>query len=49
MRDGEFTNRLQEAEFYADEKLAKNELTKFDEPDEYEIRKIIVSMKFDEE
>lgn len=49
MRDGEFTNRLQKAEFYADEKLAKNELTKFDEPDEYEIRKIIVSMKFDEE
>ena len=49
MRDGEFTNRIQEAEFYADAKLAKNELTKFDEPDEYEIRKIIVSMKFDEE
>lgn len=49
MRDGEFTNRLQEAEFYADEKLAQNELAKFDEPDEYEIRKIIVSMKFDEE
>lgn len=47
--DGNMSDRLQDAEFYADEKLAKNELSKFDEPDEFEIKKILVSMKLDGE
>lgn len=47
--DGNMSNRLQDAEFYADEKLAKRMLSTFDEPDEFEIKKIIVSMNFDGE
>lgn len=47
--DGNLSDRLQDAEFYADEKLAKKMLSTFDEPDEFEIKKIIVSMNFDGE
>lgn len=47
--DGNMTDIFQDAEFYADEKLAKNELSKFDEPDKFEIKKILVSLNFDVE
>lgn len=47
--DGNMSDRLQDAEFYADEKLVKRMLNTFDEPDKFEIKKIIVSMNFDGE
>ena len=47
--DGNMSDRLQDAEFYATEKLAQNELSKFDEPEEFEIKKILVNLSFDGE
>lgn len=47
--DGNMSDRLQDAEFYATEKLAENELSKFDEPGEFEIKKILVNLSYDKE
>lgn len=47
--DGNMSDRLQDAEFYADEKLAERMLSTFDEPDEFEIKKILVNLSFDGE
>jgi hypothetical protein len=47
--DGNMTNKLQSAEFYATEEMAKDELSCFDEPDEFEIKKIIVNLSYDKE
>jgi hypothetical protein len=46
---GNMSDRLQDAEFYADEKLAERMLSTFDEPDEFEIKKILVNLSFDRE
>ena len=45
--DGNMSDRLIDAEFYADDKLAKNVLSTFDEPDEFKIKKIDVVLQFD--
>ena len=47
--DGNMSDRLQDAEFYANEKLAERMLSTFDEPDEFEIKKILVNLSFDRE
>lgn len=47
--DGNMSDRLQDAEFYADDKLAERVLSTFDEPDEFEIKKILVNLSFDGE
>lgn len=47
MGDGNMTEDVTKAEFYADEELAQKELNEFDEPDDFEIRKVVVSINFD--
>lgn len=49
MGDGNMTDDITKAEFYADEELAQKELDEYDEPEEFEIRKVVVSINFDTE
>ena len=49
MGDGNMTNKLQNAEFYTTEQRAKDELSSFDEPGDFEIKKIIVNLSYDKE
>lgn len=49
MGNGNMTENVTKAEFYADEELAQEELNEFDEPDEFKIRKVVVSIDFDKE
>lgn len=41
-RSGELTNIFQEALFHSNEELAKQELSKYDEPDDFRINKVLV-------
>lgn len=47
MGDGNMTDDVTKAEFYENEELAQKELDKFDELEEFEIKKIVVSINFD--
>ncbi len=42
-RSGELTNIFQEALFHPSEELAKQELSKYDVPDEFQINKVLIN------
>lgn len=46
-RDGSMSYKIQDAEFYENEKMAEKVLCTFDEPAEFEIKKINVVLDFD--
>lgn len=46
--NGNMTNDIKQSEFYSSYESAESELSKFDEPEDFEIKEIIVAMKFNE-
>lgn len=48
MGNGELTDDIEKAEFYSSEEAAELELSTFDEPEDFKIKKVILNIKIEE-